>query len=180
MLFNRVIVMGLASSLVFAAATQSDQTWVRNAAQGGLMEVDLGNRAEKMATDPQVKQFAQRIVTDHSAVNKKLEALAAKKGIRLDATMGAPMVAMIEKIAMKTGKEFEVAYVASMVKDHVEDIKSFETASKTASDPEIRAFAAECLPTLREHLKQVQAIQHSMGSGNKMHSDKMSKMDQKP
>jgi putative membrane protein len=44
-----------------------------------------------------------------------------------------------------------------MVADHKKDIAEFEKEASSGKDPEIKAFAAKTLPTLREHLKLAQA-----------------------
>jgi putative membrane protein len=46
-----------------------------------------------------------------------------------------------------------------MVADHKKDVKEFEHAAKSDRQNEIQQFAAETLPTLREHLALAQSAQ---------------------
>src|SRR5207237_946016 len=54
-------------------AVATDRTFVTNAAEGGMAEVELGQLATNKATNPDVKQFAQRMVTDHGKANDELK-----------------------------------------------------------------------------------------------------------
>ena len=62
---------------------QKDMNFVKEAAMGGMAEVELGRLAEQNAQSDQVKQFAARQVRDHSAGNNELAALASGKGATL-------------------------------------------------------------------------------------------------
>ena len=183
----------------------SDRKFVTEAAHGGMMEVNLGHTAVDKATNPDVKQFAQRMIDDHSKANSELMALASQKGVNLPsdnqamnnqsspssdsmtqtgtsqtgtgtaserhARMGNDDMmkdqAGMNKLAGLSGSAFDREYVNMMVKDHEKDVKEFEKASMKAKDPDVRAWAAKTLPTLREHLQQVLDIQARMKSGMK-------------
>lgn len=64
-----------------SALSSSDRKFVMEAAHGGMMEVALGRMAVDKASSPDVKQFAQRLVDDHSKANDELRELASQKGI---------------------------------------------------------------------------------------------------
>jgi putative membrane protein len=73
------------------------------------------------------------------------------------------------KLMGLSGDAFDREYMNMMVKDHEKDVKEFEKASTKAKDPDVRAFAAKTLPTLREHLQQARDIQ-SRVKGTKANS----------
>src|SRR5689334_21147989 len=66
-----------------SSMSHSDRKFMEKAAQGGMAEVELGQIAAQKAQDPQVKQFAQRMVDDHSKANDKLKQVAASKNMQL-------------------------------------------------------------------------------------------------
>ena len=61
--------------------------------------------------------------------------------------------ATTDGMAKLNGAEFDRAYMKHMVDEHHQDIREFEKASKSASDSDIKAFAARTLPTLQSHLE---------------------------
>ncbi len=69
-----------------ADLSSSDVKFLQKAARGGALEVALGHLAAQRATSPQVKQFGQRMIDDHSQANQELRQLAARKGVSLDAS----------------------------------------------------------------------------------------------
>lgn len=128
------------------------------AANGGMMEVELGKYAQQNAMSERVKNFGAMIVKDHSSINEELKSISSKKNITLPATIGESAQKDMADIMKKKGKEFDKAYVAMMMDDHKNDIKAFEKAAKECKDPEIRSFAGKTLPVLLTHLDSTKAI----------------------
>src|SRR4051812_38278805 len=58
-----------------------DRTFIKEAAIGGLYEVQAGQLAAQKATSAEVKQMAQHIVTDHTQANEKLKSIAQTKAV---------------------------------------------------------------------------------------------------
>ncbi|WP_437732333.1 DUF4142 domain-containing protein [Sorangium sp. So ce1335] len=135
-----------------AALSKEDRKFVEEAALDGLLEVRLGQLAQQRAGSPDVKSFGQRMIDDHSAVNKKLAELAQRKGVLAPGELDQEHREEVDKLSKKTGAEFDRAYMSAMVDDHEDDIKAFEKASKEAKDADVKSFAAATLPKLREHL----------------------------
>lgn len=138
--------------------SKSDREFVEKAGQGGLLEVRLGQLAQQRAASPEVKRFAQRMIDDHSAVNKRLAQLAQQKGVLVPQELDQERREKVDKLSKKTGSEFDRAYMSAMVDDHEDDIEKFEKASKELKDADLKGFAAATLPQLREHLAQARQI----------------------
>ena len=142
-----------------------DTQFVAKAIQDGMAEVELGRTAEKKASSPEVKRFAERMVKDHGAANQKLEALAKKHKIEAKGTYGTPPLkpdeeAKSEKadLSKLSGKEFDQAYAREMVQDHEKAVSLFQDEAKNGKDKEVSQLAGSLLPTLEEHLKMAQGL----------------------
>lgn len=133
-----------------------------NAANGGIAEVELGKLAQEKGTSQAVKDFGGMMVNDHSKANEELMSLAKNKNITLPATLGKDEQEAKDKLAAKSGAEFDKAYVENMLEDHKKDIKEFEDAGKNLTDPELKAFAIKTLPTLKMHLAAIQKIHNKV------------------
>ena len=132
------------------------------AANGGMAEVELGKLAQEKGTSQAVKDFGGMMVKDHSKANEEMIAIAKSKNITLPSTLGKEEQEVKDKLAAKSGTEFDKAYVDDMLEDHKKDIKEFEDATKNLTDAELKAFAVKTLPTLKMHLAEVQKIHDQM------------------
>lgn len=140
--------------------SSSDKKFVMEASQGGMMEVELGKLGVDKASSDEVKQFAQRMVDDHSKANDELMQLASQKSISIPQDQKTMMKtqAAKDKLSKLSGADFDRAYMDMMVKDHVKDVKEFEETSNKAKDMDVKNWAAKTLPTLREHLQMARDV----------------------
>jgi putative membrane protein len=141
-----------------AGLSKADATFIKKAASGGMAEVEFGRLATDKASKPEVKQFGQRMIDDHSKANDQLKQVAAEKHVTLPQSISAKDKATKAKLEALSGEEFDRAYMEGMVKDHKQDVAEFQRASKSALDPQIKDWASQTLPTLQDHLKQAQTI----------------------
>src|ERR1700761_549268 len=74
---------GLAAAEPPGGLPGPDRDFLNKAAQGGMFEVKAGQLAAQRAQDPSVKSFAQKIVSDHTAANDQIKALADSKQMPL-------------------------------------------------------------------------------------------------
>ena len=142
---------------------QEDMDFAKEAAQGGLMEVRLGELAQEQAKAPAVKDFGQRMVQDHGEANDKLKQIAEQKGIELPPDLSADAQGTLQELQQQ-GAEFDQAYMDEMVSDHEDDLAAFEDYIENAQDPDLRAFAEETLPTLQEHLEMAKQTQEQVAA----------------
>jgi len=138
--------------------SSADVSFMKKAAQGGLAEVALGRVAQQQASDSQVKSFGERMVQDHTQANDKLMTLAQSLNVTLPTTPSKSDEKEMDKLKAMNGSEFDSAYARAMVKDHKKDIKEFEHAAMHASNPQVKAFAEETLPTLKQHLSLAEKL----------------------
>lgn len=137
---------------------EKDAEFAVKAANGGMAEVAMGKLAEQKATNPEVKAFGAKMVTDHTKVNDKLMALAKQENITLPATLGNDEQRKLDDLSKKSGKDFDRAYVNEMVDDHDNDVKEFLHESKEGKNPALRTFAETTLPVLQMHQTMIKQI----------------------
>jgi putative membrane protein len=138
---------------------KKDAEFAVDATDGGLYEVQVATLAVKKATSPQVKQFAQMMVDDHTKANNELRSLAEQKGIALPDVLSENCQKKYYDLDQKAqGAEFDKAYIDLMVKDHKDDIDKFEKEANKGEDPELKLWASEKLAALRHHLEEAERI----------------------
>ena len=146
------------SSAKVMAVDEETSDFMVKAANGGMMEVELGRIAKEKAKSQRAKEFGNMMVEDHSKLNDELKGLAAHKNVSLPASVGEDTQKHIDDLNKKSGADFDKAYMKMMVDDHKEDIELFEKDSSSGKDPDVRAWAAKALPTLRKHLAAAKSI----------------------
>jgi putative membrane protein len=148
------------------SASTADASFVRQAAEGGMMEVAKGKLAVQKGSHEGVKQFGQRMVDDHTKAGDELKSIAGGKNITLPAeTPKPPMQAAMAKLEKLDGAAFDRAYVDDQVRDHEKTIALFERQAKNGKDAELKAFAEKTLPTLKEHLTAVRDLKSKLAKG---------------
>jgi putative membrane protein len=135
------------------------QSFASQAAVIGKAEIELGQIALKNTQDANVRTYAQRMVKDHSAADKKLQAIAAKENLQLPQSLDAEHESLKAKLQGLKGEDFDRAYVQAMAKGHDKAVALFESASQQPQMPdELKQFAASTLQTLEQH----QEMAHSL------------------
>src|SRR3954468_16534897 len=106
----------------------SDEEFAQKAAGGGQAEVQLGQLASEKATNPKVKEFAQRMVSDHGQANQQLEQIAGNKKLDLPKMLPTEAQEEHDKLSKLSGAQFDKEYMRFMVEDHQKDVKEFQQA----------------------------------------------------
>lgn len=141
-----------------AAVSAADKTFATEAAQGGLAEVEMSRLALQKQTSPQVKQFAQQMVTDHTKANEELMQLAKSERLDLPSQVNAKHKSAMEQLQGMNGTAFDSAYMRDMVQDHQQVVAEFQKQAQSGSDPGLKTFAQKYLPVLQQHLQMAQSI----------------------
>ena len=134
-----------------ALAARMAPEFARMAAQGGMAEVQMSRMAADRASDPEVRDFAQRMVDDHSRANDQLERIARERGWMLPQRPDAEHRAMMQRLRQRSGTAFDRAYMRAMVADHDATVMHFRRYARNGDDRRLRAWAQRTLPTLVEH-----------------------------
>ncbi|HEY9903455.1 MAG TPA: DUF4142 domain-containing protein, partial [Candidatus Sericytochromatia bacterium] len=131
-----------------------DNQFVMNAAHGGMAEVRLGQLALQRATDPQVKQFAQRMIQEHTQANAELMRLTTQKRINAPTDVGPKYQAAMMRLMQLSGAEFDQAYMNEAgVNAHLESAAVYQRQAALGLDPDLKAFASRTLPRVQGHLE---------------------------
>lgn len=146
------------------AAASPDMAFAREAAIGGMAEVELGNLAKQKAASSDVKQFGDRMVTDHSKGGEELKQWAQSKNLTLPAELDAKHKALRDRLAKLPTDAFDRQYMNEMVMDHQHDVTAFKREAASGKDADLKAWAAKTLPTLEEHLKMAKDAAMKVGA----------------
>jgi putative membrane protein len=147
---------------VHMADMKPDAKFAVEAADGGLMEVALGELAEKKGTTPGVRNLGAQMAKDHAKANKELEAIAKETHIVIPSEMSAKCQKEVDDLDQKSGTDFDKAYADLMVKDHKDDIDEFNKEVGNGNDGRVTTWAKNTLPVLEHHLMMSEEVQKNL------------------
>ena len=150
-----------------AKATAAEKAFIKKAADGGMMEVEMGQLAAEKGGSDAVKDFGSQMVKDHGKANDELKEVAGKMGVTVPAKISAKHQAMITKMSDMSGAAFDNAYVPDMVKDHKKDIAEFEAAQKMVKNEDLKKFIDSTLETMKDHLQKIEKFDQAAGQEKK-------------
>jgi putative membrane protein len=142
--------------------TSKDHKFVCEALIGGQNEITLSQVAVQKASDPSVKDFAQRMVQDHQKANDELIKLATDKGAMIPEAATKKSEKLAEHLQNLSGAEFDRAYIKDMVNDHKKVVKMFQKEVEHADDGDLKSWTARTLPTLEDHLRMALNIEGAL------------------
>src|SRR5918995_3501767 len=110
------------------------QEFVEKATVANMAEIQLGQLALKQAQDPQVKQFAQMMVDEHTKALEQLRTAASSQGLQVATSLDNKHQKLHDKLAKLQGAQFDRAYMDAMVDTHKDTEKLLKRrAGKSAS-----------------------------------------------
>jgi putative membrane protein len=166
----RITLPALATAIaVFTApalAADKAQTFVYKATIGGMFEVKSSQLALKMSKDPDVKKFADMMVSDHGAANAELEAIAKEQGLKVPGSLDKEHAVELKSLR-QAGASLDAPYVKAQLEGHAETVKMFEQYAESGDNEALQNFAVKTLPTLRTHLDTIEQMGDRVGAINK-------------
>ncbi|TWJ03514.1 putative membrane protein [Mucilaginibacter frigoritolerans] len=144
------------------AVSAADAKFATTAADGGMAEVALAKLALSKTTNPQIKDFANMMVTDHSKANEELAGIAKTKNITLPAAVSADHQKKLDDLSQKSGTDFDKAYVDAMVDGHKKTLSLMQDEAKNGQDADLKTFAATTASTVQMHLDAINKIHDSV------------------
>jgi putative membrane protein len=135
-----------------------DKTFVKQASAGGMAEVREGQLAQNQAQSADVKAFGQHMVADHTEAGQKLKSIADAEGVPASTDPDKADQKQIDALQKKSGVGFDKQYVKDQLAAHKKTVALFQKEASSGSDPQLKQFASDTLPTLQHHLSDVEAL----------------------
>src|SRR5918993_80931 len=132
------------------------------------VDIDAGQLASKMATNPEVKKFGATMVTDHTGVNKAASDLATRLKVTPEdnATSKALKAGGEKNVAnLKTlkGAAFDKAYIDHEVAYHTQVLEAIDTTLvPNAKNAELKALIVKVRPAFVAHLEHAKSLQKTL------------------
>jgi putative membrane protein len=132
-----------------------DKMFIKKAMQGNLAEVQLGELTLQKSSNDQVKQFARKMIDDHTKLNEQMRNIALQLKVEIPTEPSKKDKSLISKMQGLSGTAYDQAYIKEMVKDHKQDLSEFRME---ASNGNVKDAATEGSKVISEHLQMAQQL----------------------
>lgn len=164
--FSLAVLIGLVGSVTALRAGDkqalSDEQFIARALSQGIGEVKLSEQAVMRASNQEVKKFAEHMMKDHTRVNAKLLGFARDRKLAVVQGLDKTWRERLEKFSRLEGAAYDRDYMSQQVKSHEQAVKLFEGQARGATNADLKAFAAETVSTIRNHLKKAREIRENL------------------
>ncbi|MCK6418108.1 MAG: DUF4142 domain-containing protein [Alphaproteobacteria bacterium] len=168
-LLASVIIVGLVSIMHVSLAYSQDgaspgaQSFVNQAAIGNRFEIQSSELAIERSDNESILNFARMMIEDHTKAGTELkEAILEVNNVSVVRTpaeiLDADHQRKLEALRNASQDSFDAHYVHIQVQAHDEAVRLFDQYAAQGTQPELRDFAAQTLPTLREHQQQIKTL----------------------
>jgi putative membrane protein len=137
----------------------ADLIFSHEAALGGMAEVNAGKLAARKGQSAAVKEFANRMVSDHTAAGERLTAVNKSNKVQAPPDLDKDHKVTLDQLGKADGKAFDVAYIRAQIVDHQKTAQLYEWIIDNGQDPRLVSYAMETLPSVLRHLEMAKSLQ---------------------
>lgn len=145
-----------------------DKLFVLEAAMGNQWEIEFSRMVAEKAQDPQVKQAAQQLVTDHTAAQQRLQQVAEKMNLSLPSSLPATKQQKLQVFSAMPADKLEKCFVISTKAAHAKDVTCYSDMAQAAQNADLKAYITETLPKLQQHAQHIQTAAAAKGLPGEM------------
>jgi putative membrane protein len=150
-----------AGALTLPAFADSASDFADEASAKGLAEIQTSKLALQKSNSADVRQFAQKMIDDHTQANRELATVAQNAKVKLSDDAALMDKAKKFVLEQRDGQGFDAAYADNQVAAHEQTIELFEEYLRDGDNNYLKAFARETLPKLKHHLQAAQELQRN-------------------
>jgi putative membrane protein len=170
MKFSTVVMAGLllAPAVSVSAQGVNDAQIASIVVTANQVDIDAGKLATTQASNPEVKQFGQMMVTDHTGVNKQAVDLATKLKVTPEDNPTSKSLKSggdenLKNLKGLKGAAFDKAYIDHEVAYHQSVLDAVDkTLIPGAKNAELKALLEKVRPAFVAHLEHAKHIQASL------------------
>lgn len=155
---------GSIQMLAQASSADTDKEFIKTASQSDFTEIKFSQLAADKANNARVKQYAQKMITDHQKLEADMKPFADKLGVTPVMELDSDHQAKYDALSSMSGMDFDKTYMTGMDVDHHKAEDLFKTEVSSTSDPAIKKTVAKGLKVVSEHTMMADKAVKMMGT----------------
>jgi predicted outer membrane protein len=155
-----------AASSAAAQGQVNAEQFVREAAVSDMFEIQSSQLAEQKSQDQQIKQFAQRMIQDHTKAGNELKSAAQEAKVQVPNALDQEQKENLQQLQQANGRQFDHLYAQVQLQGHQKAVDLFQNYARDGDNPHLKQFAENTLPVLQQHLQMVQSVPQATAQQN--------------
>jgi putative membrane protein len=157
--------MAPATYMVPQSLSQASYNFIINQALGDSYEIQAGRLASQRGGSQQIRQFGDRMVSDHTTLTQQLGMVLQTNGtpVVTPAALDPRHLTMINDLTVAQGPDFDRRYAIQQVSAHREAVTLLQNYAQSGDNPALRQWAMQTLPMVQEHLRLAQMLPGAAG-----------------
>lgn len=147
-----------------AQGSDTDKQFITTASQSDYNEMTLSHLAETKSTNPQVKAYAQKMITDHTKLESQMKPFADQMGVTPATSLDPTHQQKFDQMSSLSGSDFDKAYMSAMDTDHHAALDVFKQEESTTTNPQLKATVAKGEKVVAQHTTMADKMSKSMGT----------------
>jgi putative membrane protein len=152
------------------ASTVTDPQIAAIVVAANRVDIEAGELAKTKATNPKVREFANRMVTDHTGVNQAATDLVTRLGVTPEENPTSQQLTQggqqnLDNLRSLNGAAFDRAYIDHEVEYHQAVLDALDnTLIPNAQNAELKSLLQTSRPAFVAHLEHAREVQSSLGT----------------
>ena len=163
-----VLALGCASMVGIAGAkaqgTDQDKQFLMTASQGDYTEITFSKLALSKSNNPQVKSYAQQMITDHNKLEDSMKPFANQMGIQPVMTLDPMHQQKYDQLSSLSGADFDKQYMSDMDTDHHSTLDAFKAELSSTSDAQIKPTVKKGEKVVAQHTQMADKLSAQLGN----------------
>lgn len=149
------------------AVNTQDRKMMQDLAHANASEIAAGKLALEKSQNDQVKQYAQKLIDDHTQAQQELQKIADAKDVKLENEPDAKHKSMVKTMSALEGEKFDKMYLSQGgARDHKNTYQLLQKMQKQSKDKDLQVLAQKIEPAVQQHLTMAQDLQSGKSSAS--------------
>ena len=155
--------VGVASARAQMQPTDQDKQFLTTASQSDYNEMAFSKLALQKSDNPQVKAFAQKMITDHTRLEEQMKPFADKWGLTPATSLGPDHQQKYDQLQSLSGGDFNKQYMSDMTTDHQTALDAFKSEESSTQLPKFKTAVAKGEKVVAHHLEMAKNEDGKLG-----------------
>jgi putative membrane protein len=155
--------IGSPNLMAQASSADTDKQFLTTASQSDYTEIKFSQLAAEKATNPRVKAYANKMITDHNKLEAEMKPYADKWGVTPVMTLDADHQAKYDALSSMSGMDFVKTYMTDMDADHHKALSAFKSEETATTDQDFKKTVAKGEKVVAQHTMMADKAVTMMG-----------------